>query len=90
MIGLALTRYEFRGRAAMNLLIFLPMAAPGDHPRRLAALAVRHAGRGARVRAILVAHIMFMISFVVVTIRARLAGLTDRWKRQAWTLAPTT
>src|SRR6188472_1040898 len=24
MIGLALTRYEFRGRAAMNLLIFIP------------------------------------------------------------------
>src|SRR5262245_39966074 len=28
MIGLALTRYQFRGRAAMNLLIFIPMTAP--------------------------------------------------------------
>ena len=28
MIGLALTRYEFRGRGALNLLIFIPMTAP--------------------------------------------------------------
>ncbi len=28
MIALALTRYEFRGRGSMNLLIFIPMAAP--------------------------------------------------------------
>ena len=28
LIGLALTRYEFRGRNGLNLLIFIPMATP--------------------------------------------------------------
>ena len=28
LIGLALTRYEFRGRGPLNLLIFLPIATP--------------------------------------------------------------
>ena len=28
MIGLALTRYQFRGRGALNGIIFLPMATP--------------------------------------------------------------
>ena len=28
LIGLALTRYAFRGRWLMNLLIFIPMTAP--------------------------------------------------------------
>ncbi len=77
LIGLALTRYEFRGRRSMNLLIFMPMTAPEIIlGASLLALWVS-AGRGARILDHPVAHIMFNISFVVVTIRARLAGMTD-------------
>ena len=28
LIGMALTRYEFKGRTGLNLLIFIPMATP--------------------------------------------------------------
>src|SRR4026207_1409836 len=77
MIGLALTRYQFRGRSAVNLLIFIPMTAPEIILG--AALLTPWASRGVErgIFTILPAHIMFNISFVVVTIRARLQGMTQ-------------
>ena len=38
---------------------------------------------------ILIAHIMFCLSFVVVTVKARLAGLDDPSSRRRWTSTPT-
>jgi spermidine/putrescine transport system permease protein len=74
LIGLALTRYEFRGRGPLNLLIFLPIATPEIVlGASLLALFVS-AGVSRDLTTITIAHIMFNISFVVVTIRARLAG----------------
>jgi spermidine/putrescine transport system permease protein len=74
LIGLALTRYEFRGRSALNLFIFLPMAAPEIilGASLLTLWVTLGVERG--FLTILVSHIMFNISFVVVTIRARLIG----------------
>jgi spermidine/putrescine transport system permease protein len=76
MIGLALTRYEFRGRWIMNLLIFIPMTAPEIILG--AALLTLWISFGVErgFMTILAAHIMFNISFVVVTVRARLAGMS--------------
>jgi len=77
MIGLALTRYQFRGRSAVNLLIFIPMTAPEIILG--AALLTLWVSLGVErgLFTILAAHIMFNISFVVVTIRARLQGMTQ-------------
>ena len=74
MIGLALTRYEFRGRSLMNLLIFIPMTAPEIilGASLLTLWVSFDVERG--FLTILAAHIMFNISYVVVTVRARLAG----------------
>jgi spermidine/putrescine transport system permease protein len=74
MIGLALTRYEFRGRSLMNLLIFVPMTAPEIilGASLLTLWVSFDVERG--FLTILAAHIMFNISYVVVTVRARLAG----------------
>ena len=47
LIALALVRYQFRGRSATNLLIFLPMSTPGDRPRRVPADDVHRLGRAA-------------------------------------------
>ena len=76
MIAMALSRYEFRGRGPVNLLIFVPMTAPEVilGASMLTLWISLGAARG--FLTILVAHIMFNISFVVVTVRARLAGLT--------------
>ncbi len=74
MIALALTRYDFRGRGAMNLFIFVPMAAPEIIlGASLLTLWVSF-GVERGFFTILAAHIMFCISFVVVTVRARLVG----------------
>jgi len=74
LIALALTRYDFRGRSATNLLIFLPMTAPEIilGASLLTLWVTMGVGRG--FVTILVAHIMFNVSFVVVTVRARLIG----------------
>ena len=74
MIALALTRYQFRGRGLMNLFIFIPMAAPEIIlGASLLTLWVSF-GVERGFLTILVAHVMFCISFVVVTVRARLVG----------------
>jgi spermidine/putrescine transport system permease protein len=74
LIGLALTRYEFRGRGPINLLIFLPIATPEVVlGASLLALFVS-AGVARDITTITIAHVMFNISYVVVTVRARLAG----------------
>jgi spermidine/putrescine transport system permease protein len=82
LIGLALTRYEFRGRGPLNLLIFLPIATPEIVlGASLLALFVS-AGIARDITTITIAHIMFNISFVVVTVRARIAGF-DRALEEA-------
>ena len=82
LIGLALTRYRFRGRAPLNLLIFLPIATPEIVlGASLLALFVS-AGVARDITTITIAHIMFNISFVVVTVRARIAGF-DRALEEA-------
>jgi spermidine/putrescine transport system permease protein len=82
LIGLALTRYEFRGRAPLNMLIFLPIATPEIVlGASLLALFVS-AGVSRDLTTIVIAHIMFNISFVVVTVRARIAGF-DRALEEA-------
>ena len=82
LIGLALTRYTFRGRGPLNLLIFLPIATPEIVlGASLLALFVSVA-TPLGLPTVAIAHIMFNISFVVVTVRARIAGF-DRALEEA-------
>jgi spermidine/putrescine transport system permease protein len=88
MMAFALVRHDFGGRSTMNLIIFLPMASPEIvMGSSLLAMFVA-AGLGGQLGfwTILVAHIMFCISFVVVTVRARLAGLSDTLEQAAMDL----
>jgi spermidine/putrescine transport system permease protein len=91
LAAFALVRHQFAGRSTMNLLIFLPMASPEIvMGASLLALFVA-AGLGGQLGfwTILVAHIMFCLSFVVVTVRARLAGLDDTLEQAAMDLYAT-
>jgi spermidine/putrescine transport system permease protein len=78
LVAIALERYRFRGRAPVNSLIFLPMATPEIIMG--ASLLTLFVSIGTdpffplNFTTILIAHVMFNISFVVVTVRARLAG----------------
>ena len=98
LIGLALTRYQFRGRGATSLLIFVPMATPEIVlGASLLTLFVATAQEPFRTLSggtlfplgfttILVAHVMFNISYVVVTVRARMQGFDRRLEEAAMDL----
>jgi spermidine/putrescine transport system permease protein len=83
MIAFALVRYRFRGRSSTNLLIFLPMATPEVvMGSSLLALFLNLRFPLGEVT-VIIAHIMFIISFVVVTVKARLQGLDPRLEEAA-------
>lgn len=75
MIAIALVRYRFRFRSAISLLLFLPMATP--EVVLGAGLAAEFLGAGVQkgLATIIIAHTMFCISFVVVTVKARVSSL---------------
>jgi spermidine/putrescine transport system permease protein len=74
MIALALSRHDFRGRGAMNMLIFIPMTAPEIILGASLLTMWISVGVPRGFLTILVAHVMFNISYVVVTLRPRLVG----------------
>ncbi len=90
LIALALVRYDFRGRRATNALIFLPMATPeiilGASLLTLFVSIGTDPFFPLNAVTILIAHIMFNISFVVVTVRARLAGFPRHLEEAAMDL----
>ena len=82
LIALALVRHEFFGRRAANLLIVIPMATPEVviGAALLSLFVTYNAALG--FQTLLIAHIMFSISFVVVVVRSRLIGF-DRSLEEA-------
>jgi spermidine/putrescine transport system permease protein len=100
LIGLALVRYQFRGRGVINGLIFLPMATPEIvMGASLLTLFVASATQSPvrdvvprgllfplGLQTILIAHVMFNISYVVVTVKARLIGFDRRLEEAAMDL----
>ena len=78
MIAFAIGRYAYRGRSSSNLLVFLPMATPeivlGASLLSLFLVFQINPGFWPTV----IAHVMFCISFVVVTVKARIASLDPR------------
>jgi spermidine/putrescine transport system permease protein len=93
LIALALVRYDFRGKGAANLLIFLPMATPeivlGASLLTLFVQLGKPPFFPLNELTILIAHIMFNISYVVVTVRARLAGFDRNLEEAAMDLGAT-
>jgi spermidine/putrescine transport system permease protein len=84
MIALALVRHRFRGRAATNLVVFLPLSTP-EIVLGSSLLTLFLNDRGTIMLGfwtIFIAHVMFIISFVVVTVKARLIGF-DRHLEEA-------
>ena len=86
MIAFAIGRYHFRGRSSSNLLIFLPMATPeivlGSSLLSLFLVFKINPGFWPTV----IAHVMFCTSFVVVTVKARIASLDPRLEQAAMDL----
>ena len=74
LMAIALVRHRFVGRRAANLLIILPMATPEIvlGASLLSMFLIYSVPLG--FESLLIAHIMFSISFVVVVVRSRLIG----------------
>jgi len=74
LMAIALVRYRFYGRRATNLLLVLPMATPEIvMGASLLSLFLIY-GVALGFTTLLIAHVMFCISFVVVVVRSRLIG----------------
>jgi spermidine/putrescine transport system permease protein len=83
-MAMALVRHRFVGRGGTNLLVFLPMSTPEIVMG--ASLLTLFLNSSAIFQlgfwTIFIAHVMFTISFVVVTVKARLIGF-DRHLEEA-------
>lgn len=86
LIAFAIGRYAFKGRSTSNLMIFLPMATPeivlGASILSLFLVMQVNPGFWPTV----IAHVVFCISFVVVTVKARIASLDPRLEQAAMDL----
>jgi spermidine/putrescine transport system permease protein len=89
MVAFALGRFRFRGRATTNLLIFMPMATPEVVMGSSLLTLFVMMGLSTGALAILIAHIMFCVSFVVVAVKARVASLDPRLEEAAADLGAT-
>jgi spermidine/putrescine transport system permease protein len=89
MIAFALARYRFRARGATNMLIFLPMAMP----EVVMAASLGTLFLNMRITfgfwTILIAHIMFCLSFVVTAVKARVMSMDPRLEQAARDLYAT-
>jgi spermidine/putrescine transport system permease protein len=74
-IAIALVRYRFKARSLVSLSLFLPMATPEVVMGAGLASLFFNAGVGYGYTTIILAHVMFCLSFVVVTVKARVQTL---------------
>jgi len=86
LLAFGLVRHSFRGRATTSLLVFLPMATPEVVMGASLLTLFVNAGVATGFWTIVVAHVLFTVSFVVVTVKARLAGFDSRLEEAAMDL----
>ncbi len=82
LMAMALVRYRFRGGGTTNLLIFLPMTTPEIVMGASLLALFLNLGVATGFWTIVIAHITFNVSYVVVTVKARLVGF-DRHLEEA-------
>ncbi len=82
LLALALVRHRFRGRSATNMLIFLPMSTPEIVLGASLLTMFLQARVVTGFLTIFIAHVMFIVSYVVVTVKARLINF-DRHLEEA-------
>ena len=88
-MAMALVRHRFRGRGAVDLFTFLPLASPEVvlGAALLALFLTMNVATG--FVTIVIAHVMFNVSYVVVTVKARLEGMDRHIEEAAMDLGAT-
>lgn len=82
LVALAIVRHHFRGRSFTNLLVFLPMSTPEIVLGASLLTLFINMRIATGFATIFIAHVMFVISFIVVTVKARLIDF-DRHLEEA-------
>jgi spermidine/putrescine transport system permease protein len=84
LMALAIVRHKFRGRGATNLVVFLPMSTPEIvlGASLLTLFLNNTTAFQLGFWTIFIAHVMFIVSYIVVTVKARLIGF-DRHLEEA-------
>ena len=90
LMALALVRHQFFGRRAANFLIVIPMATPEVvMGAALLSFFLILGSPTLGFQTLLIAHVMFCISFVVVVVRSRLIGFDRNLEEAAKDLGAT-
>src|SRR3954471_11457921 len=88
-MAMALVRYRFRGRATVDFFVFMPLSSPEVvlGAALLALFLTLNVNTG--FVTIVIAHVMFCVSYVVVTVKARLEGMDRHIEEAAMDLGAT-
>jgi spermidine/putrescine transport system permease protein len=90
LMAIALARYRFKGHGGFNLFLVLPLTAPeiviGSS---LATLFLGQNFIDFGLLTIIIAHVMFQVSFVALTVRARIRGFDWTLEQAAQDLGAT-
>jgi spermidine/putrescine transport system permease protein len=88
-MAMALVRYGFRGRGVVDFFVFLPLSTPEVviGAALLALFLTMAVNTG--FATIVIAHVMFTVSYVVVTVKARLEGMDRHIEEAAMDLGAT-
>ena len=88
-MAMSLVRYRFRGRSAVDFYTFLPLATPEVVLGAALLGLFLQASVNTGFATIVIAHTMFTISYVVVTVKARLEGMDRHIEEAAMDLGAT-
>jgi spermidine/putrescine transport system permease protein len=89
MIAIALARYRFRGSEGINLFLVLPLTTPEIVLGASLATLFLDADVTRGFSTVIIAHVMFQISFVALTVRARVRGFDWTLEQAAQDLGAT-
>jgi spermidine/putrescine transport system permease protein len=88
-MAMSLVRYRFRARGTVDFFVFLPLATPEVVLGAALLGLFLQAGTNTGFATIVIAHVMFTVSYVVVTVKARLEGMDRHIEEAAMDLGAT-
>ena len=88
-MAMALVRYGFRGRSTVDFFVFLPLSTPEVVIGAALLALFLTASVNTGFATIVIAHVMFTVSYVVVTVKARLEGMDRHIEEAAMDLGAT-
>jgi spermidine/putrescine transport system permease protein len=88
-MAMALVRYGFRGRSVVDFFVFLPLSTPEVVMGASLLALFLTAGFNTGFATIVISHVMFTVSYVVITVKARLEGMDRHIEEAAMDLGAT-